>query len=468
MRVFLTIVRHEVRQTRRDGRFVTMVVSMSVLLVLALMTGRREATEHRRTVEQAQAEQRQRWVAMIAMPPHLAAHAGTTVFRPWPSLAALDPGVNAETGTAIFLEAHKRNFFDHRPAEDRQLPTLFPGTSVAVLLQWLVPLLVFIAAPSLVAFEREHGTWRLALSTGISVRTLAAGKAIGAALPVAALLVPVAVAAAWLGVARPLDLADAPPRTAVLAVAYLGYYVTILFLALAISALASSSKQALGAACGAWMLFVMVVPRIGQEVAQMWAPTPSARAFTEEILKAQSQHPDFFARQEAIVSRLKAEFGVTREIDLPVSPYGLTLYEGEEEETREYQARFARLFMIYATQRRIIRAASLVSPTIAIEAVSSAMAGTDWAHQQDFAEQAEAYRRVLVQTLNRALTDRGAARQYGDADAALYAAVPPFRYQQPPLPFALAHTRGPLALLGVWAAASAALVTVAIRRCGRA
>jgi ABC-2 type transport system permease protein len=462
---FFTIVRHEVRQTRRDGRFVALAVSMGVLLALALLTGWRDATEHRRTVEQAQTEQRQRWLEMIAMPPHLAAHAGTMVFRPWPSLAALDPGVNAETGTAIFLEAHKRNFFDHRPAEDDQLPTLFPRMSVAVLLQGLVPLLVLIAAPSLVAFEREHGIWRLALSAGVNAHTLAAGKAIGAALPVAALLVPVAAVAGWLGVLGPADLTDAPSRTVVLAIAYLGYYVIILFIALGISALASSSKQALGAACAAWMLFVLVVPRLGQEIAQASAPAPSARAFTEEILTAQSQHPDFSTRQDAIVSRLKAEFGVTREIDLPISPYGLTLYEGEEEETRAFQARFERLFGIYAAQQRIIRTASFSSPTIAIEAVSSAMAGTDWAHQQDFAEHAEMYRRVLVQTLNRALADGGAARQYEDASTALYAAVPPFEYEQPSLPFALAHARAPIAVIGAWAAVSALLAMLAVRRC---
>lgn len=462
--VLVAIVRHEFRQVCRDGRFVALAVSIGALLILALLAGWLETADHRRTVERAQREQRQRWVGMIAMPPHLAAHAGTIVFRPWPSLATIDPGVNAETGTAIFLEAHKRNFFDHRPAEDRQLPALFPRLSAAFLLQGLVPFLVFFAAPALVAFEREQGLWRLALSTGVGQRMLALGKVVGAALPLAALLMPVAAVAAWLGAGGASYLQDAPARTAVLGATYVAYYLTILLLALAISALARSSRQALGVAAGVGLAFVLVVPRVSQEIAQAWAPAPTARQFADEILEAERRHPDFFDRQAEILVRLKEQFGVDREIDLPISPYGLTLYEGEDEQTRDYEARFARLFSTYAEQRRIVRAASVLSPTVALEAVSSAMAGTDWAHQQDFADRAEAYRHVLVQTLNGALADGGAAAQYGEADADLYSAIPPFEYEAPNLPFALRACAGSIGLVASWLAVSALLALWAVSR----
>jgi ABC-2 type transport system permease protein len=462
--VFTAIVRHELRQVRRDGRFAAMALAMGILLILALVTGWRDMADHRRTVQRAEIEQRQRWIGMIAMPPHLAAHAGMMVFRQWPSLSALDPGVNAETGTAIFLEAHKRNFFDHRPAEDEQVPSIFPRMSVAAILQGLVPLAILFAAPMLIAFEREQGVWRLALAAGVEARTLAIGKAIGVALPVALLLVPVAGVAAWLGTAGASDLVHGLVRTIVLATIHFIYYVTLLCLTVAVSALARSSRQAFGAASVLWLLFVLVVPRVSQEVAQVWAPSPTVRQFTDEILEAQTRRPDFFEHRAEVLKRLKEQFAVTREIDLPVSPYGLTLYEGEEEETALFASMFTRLFSTYDTQQRIVRAASVLSPAIAIEAVSSAMAGTDWAHQQDFADQAEAYRRVLVQSLNKALTDGGAAAQYGEVDSDVYKAIPPFQYRLPGPAFAVVACAGSMGVLMVWLAASASVAVLALRR----
>jgi ABC-2 type transport system permease protein len=462
MRLLLRILRHECRQTWRDGRFTALAAVVGVLLGLAIVAGWRDVADHRRTVDRAQVEQRQRWTDMIAMPPHLAAHAGTMLFRPWPSLAALDPGVNAETGTAIFLEAHKRNFFDHRPLEDDPLPSLFPRLGVALVLQWLIPLLILVAAPALIAFEREQGTWRLALSTGVSAQTLAFAKAAGTALPVAVLLLPVGFAAGWLGTIASADLSDAGARTALLGISYAGYYLVILFLTLAISAWATSARQALGIACLVWIAFVFVVPRASQEVARWRAPAPSIREFTDDLLAAQARQPDFSVRQDAVRARLKEQFGMTREIDLPVSPYGLTLYEGEEHEIELYDQAFDRLFSLYAVQQRIVRTASLLSPTIAIDAVSSAMAGTDWAHQRDFADQGEAYRRVLVQSLNRALTYGGAAAQYGEADPSLYRSIPPFRYDSPGVSFAVAACAGSLAMLGMWLAAAMAAAVLTL------
>jgi ABC-2 type transport system permease protein len=464
--VLAAIVRHEFRQVRRDGRFAALALSLGILLILALVTGWRDVADHRRTVDRAQIEQRQRWLGMIAMPPHLAAHAGTMVFRPWPSLAALDPGLNAETGTAIFLEAHKRNFFDHRPAEDQQVPALFPRVSVAVLLHRLVPLLVLLAAPALIALEREQGLWRLALSAGVGWRTLAVGKAIGTSLPVALLLLPVAAVAAWLGTGGASRLDDAAARTVALAAAYVAYYLTILSVTLTVSALARSAAQAFGMTAVVWLACMFVVPRVAQELAQASVPAPSLRQFTDEVLAAQRDAPDFDERQNRVLARLKEQFGVAHEIDLPVSPYGLTLYEREDEETRIYASMFERLFSIYAQQRRIVRTAGLLSPAIAIEAVSSAMAGTDWMHQQDFADQAERYRRVLVQALNRALADGGAAAQYQEAGPDLYGAVPPFQYEPRDVSFALRGCAGSFALLGLWLAVSTSCAAWAVRHGG--
>ena len=133
------------------------------------------------------------WLDKGDMNPHAAAHYGAFVFKPVQPLSAIDPGLDPFVGVFVFLEAHKQQLARHRPIEDatptRRLGQLTPASAALVLLPLLVVSLTF----SSFAAERDQGTLRPLLAMGVSRRSLLAGKAIGAMLPLAAVIVPAAI-----------------------------------------------------------------------------------------------------------------------------------------------------------------------------------------------------------------------------------------------------------------------------------
>jgi ABC-2 type transport system permease protein len=85
------------------------------------------------------------------------------------------------------------------------------------------------------------------------------------------------------------------------------------------------------------------------------------------------------------------------------------------------------------------------------------LAGTDWQHHRHFAQAAEAYRRLLVKTMNDELAYRSISRRY-EADVrgrATWEAVPDFEYRPPSLGRVLVEQAAAWILLVVWLLAAA-------------
>jgi ABC-2 type transport system permease protein len=172
---------------------------------------------------------------------------------------------------------------------------------------------------------------------------------------------------------------------------------------------------------------------------------------------------------------LLAQYGVATAASLPVSTWGVTLYEREIESTARSNRQFAALLDSYARQQRIAGWISLLSPPPAIQAVSTALAGTDVAHYRDFAEAAERYRYDLVQRMNHIAVQ---SRLYNsvsfasppdqpafpNGEGAAYASVPPFEYRAPTAGWALANVRVAAASLAAWLAIAILSAVVAFRR----
>jgi ABC-2 type transport system permease protein len=76
------------------------------------------------------------------------------------------------------------------------------------------------------------------------------------------------------------------------------------------------------------------------------------------------------------------------------------MQRAEQLTSNAYAEHRARLLEAYRNQARLVDAGAIVSPYLAIRAVSAALAGSDMAHQLEFEEQAEAFRYRLIQALN--------------------------------------------------------------------
>ena len=385
------------------------------------------------------------------------------VFKPVQPLSAIDPGLDPFLGVFVFLEAHKQQLARHRPIEDaaptRRLGLLTPATAALVLLPLLVVSLTF----SSFAGERDQGTLRPLLALGVSRWSLLAGKALGALLPLMAVMLPAAVAAAgFLYLNRPAD-PEAPIalRAAGLFAVYLAHAVVWAGIGLAVSARARSQSTALVVLLALWFANAFVMPPLAMAIAKGISPSPSAIEFAAAIEKEKAAWPDWDTRVDRVMERfLDGEFESTM---APANVEVVALVESEAEETALYARHFARLFETYAAQSRHYEYASLLSPTVAARTLSMALAGTDEAHDREFAAAAARYRSQMLTTLNSELAGSGRLNTFDYVRGRdLWEKIPPFDYDVPDAGWALSQRRPSAIALIAWLAAVCAVAVTSV------
>lgn len=444
-----TIARHELRGYWRDGSMRWAVLIAFVLLLAAVASGWSYQQRLARERAAAQAAEQERWLQQGPKNPHSAAHYGIYAFKQPTALTAIDQGIEPYVGVSVWLEAHKMNELAHRQAQDGTALTRFGELTAALIAQVLLPLLVILLAHGAFAAEKEKGTLRQLVSLGIPARALAAGKLVGAAAALATIIVPaIALAAAAVALHSQGSGAEGA-RFSLLVLTYLVYLAGWALLALAISARASTSRGALVALLGIWVLSCLALPRLAVEVAAWARPAPSAVAFSDALERAKS--PAHSAeRAQLRRERIMKEYGVSRLEDLPIDWRGIALQEDEEANYPIFDRHYAALFDSYRAQDTILQIAGVFAPLLAAQSLSHALTGTDFEHHRRFVFAAEGQRRVMQQVLNRDVTLHDREGRDYRAGAEVWASIPPFKYSPPALSEALAHYTPAVVVLLLW------------------
>ena len=279
--MIVTVARKEFRGVLRDGR---VLVSAGVLLLLGLVAlasaGARYASlNSERAIAQALIQAQ--WIEQGDKNPHSAAHYGIHAFRPALPLSFFDPGVLAYEGVSIWLEAHKRNFPAGRPADDLTALARFGELSLGFVFQALVPLGLLLMTYAAFSSERESGTLRQLLASGVTPAQLFAGKFLG--LGGAALLLLAPLLLLCFGVLVFASGTTWLPAAMVLLAACIVYAALLLLLALTVSARASSSQSALLVLLAFWAVITFVVPRIAADLGRILQPTPTLSEFQRGV-----------------------------------------------------------------------------------------------------------------------------------------------------------------------------------------
>jgi len=469
VRTTWTIARRELTDIARDGRFRIGAAIVFALLLVSLAAGwshQRAVSAIHRDAERAVREQ---WLAQPAKDPHSAAHYSSYVFKPREPLTLFDSGVDPFTGVAAWLEAHKQNEFQFRPAQDRTSLARFGELSASVTLQLLVPIVIILLTFATFAGEREDGTLRQVIAAGVPLWRLGVGKVVGAGLALGTLLVPAAILGAGAIALASSDGAIPFARVAALAATYGAYFFVILALALAASALARTSTQALALLVAFWLLNAIVAPRLAWAVAARLHPAPTAFAFAKQVERdtydGLTVHQHFQRHANDLRARLLAQHQVTTPEDLPVNFRGVDYMEREAHSSTVWDRHYRSLWDQFERQIRTQQTAAFAAPLLGVQALSMSLAGTDFFHHRRFAAAAEAYRRQLVDRMNTAIADNSTSRQLNYvADDALWRSVPPFAYQAPGVDWALRNGRTSQIALAAWTALSAALLAWSVRR----
>jgi ABC-2 type transport system permease protein len=458
------IARHELRAGWRDGRLRCAAAIVLVLLMAAVVSGWSYQQRLEQERETASTAEQARWLGQGDKNPHSAAHYGTYAFKPVSPLSAIDQGIQPFIGVGVWLEAHNMNQFVHRPAQDGTALTRFGELTAALTLQVLLPLLLILLAFGAFAAERERGTLRQLLSLGLSARTLASGKMLGAAGIMAVLILPaVLLGSLAIMLYRSPDTADGEARFWLLVGAYLVYLTGWLFVSLAVSACAKTSRAALVTLFGFWVLGCLALPRVAADAAAAMYPAPSAAAFRQALEQDKNpSHSSERALQRR--ERIMKEYGVSRPEDLPIDWRGISLQEEEELNYPIFDRHYAALFDSYRSQDRVLQTSGLLAPLLAVQSLSHALSGTDFEHHRHFAFAAEARRRLMQKVLNADVTlhDREGTDYKAGPD--LWATIPAFDYEPLKLRDLWPHYTVALGALVVWLGGSAAAAFLAIRR----
>jgi len=379
---------------------------IGVLLLYAAFSGWENYTAQNETSEKYQHESREDWLKNPDKNPHRMAHYGNFAFRKSTSLSVFEFGMEPFFGNAIFLEAHKQNTANFSEAGFSNSMLRFGEISIAMVLQVLLPLLIFFLGFNAIAYERENDTLKILLTQGINWKQLLFGKILGIASVIMLLFIPtiIVLVLLWLFLQNFSVSADEGLKLLLFIFFHFVYLIFFCTIAVLISAISKTSKNALVSLIGIWLLFTIILPRTTQALGAYIYEAPSKIKFNsdieKDILKQGDSHNPNDPHYKAIKDSLLRAYNVDSVQKLPFNYSGFIMTEGEKISSRIYNEHLAELLKVYKKQNSFSKTVSFFNPYIAMKNLSMGLSNTDYDSYVDFQKQAEDYRYKMAQKMN--------------------------------------------------------------------
>lgn len=402
----ILIAKHFWNTAFKNKAVFTLTIFIGLLLIYAAFSGWINFKNQNEISSKYQEQARKDWLSNPDKHPHRMAHFGHFAFRPKAPLSVFDFGMESFYGNTIFLEAHKQNSVNFSEASFSTGILRFGEISIAMVLQILLPLLIFFLGFSGIATERENGTLKILMSQGISWKQLIVGKSLGIIGVVMTLFIPIILTTIflwWLLQDMSISL-DETIRLLLLILVYFIYLVIFCVIAILISAISKTSKTALTSLIGIWLMLTIVLPRGSQALGAYLYVAPSKVTFNaaieNDILKEGDSHNPDDPHYKSLKDSLLRTYKVDSVNKLPFNYSGFVMAEGEKISATIYSKHLDRLLAIYERQNSFSKAMAFLDPFMAIKNLSMALSNTDFASYIDFQQQAEQYRYKMAQEMN--------------------------------------------------------------------
>lgn len=457
------LIRLEVTNLLRDRRLAASLAAFCAVFALAAAGASVEVRRAGENANRASAAERARWLGQGEKDPHSAAHYAIYAFRPPASLEAVDRGIAPYVGQGVWLEAHQQNDLLFRPQQDATVAGRLGLLDPAGLLTRIGPLVVCLLAFAAVARDRERGLLAQAFGAASGRASLAAAKiATVSGLAVAAVVLPLAIAGAWSAAG-----ADHWVRLALWAASASAFLVTMSAAAVCLCTAAASVQTAVSSMLIGWLALVLAAPPAATALADWRHPLPS---FQQMKLVLVDEAPAYWTPETgtAQVAAILDRHGAPSEAELErrgVNLRGAQLDFAERHAQQVFDREIGGFYDRVQAQDAGYARLAWLSPAVAFDAVSAALAGTDFHHHRHFIDAAELYRRDLVNRMNADLIAHPVVdgRSHTN-DHWLWSQVPHFDYRPLPAGAALRTAATPLVALGGWMAACLTLSAVVFRR----
>ncbi|CAL2091152.1 ABC transporter permease [Tenacibaculum sp. 190524A05c] len=405
VKVVLLIAKQFFKKTfNSKGLLVLLSIFIAVILYITIDGWQAfEANHH--VVEHHQDKARESWENNPDKHPHRMAHFGTFAFRQQHPLSIFDSGIESYTGNSIFLEAHRQNTANFSEASLSTGLVRFGDLNIAMLLQLILPLIIFFIGYSTITSEKENGTLKIFYTQGVQMKKILLGKSLGLFLVSALFFIP-GLLALWSISLHNHEVTNTSLITRILLITifYILFYSILSVVTVIISGKSSSSNKALLSLLGSWLLFFIIIPKTAQVLGNSIYPNPSKIEFRasveEEVSKQGDSHdpedPYFNGLRDSILKVHK----VTDVKDLPFNYSGFIMSKGEEQTATIYNKEHKKLIDSYKAQNSITGSLVLFNPYLAIKNLSMGLSGTDFNTYVSFLKQTEDYRYSQSQYMN--------------------------------------------------------------------
>lgn len=453
----------------KRGLLLLLLLFWSVLAYVAINGWRAFETHHDR-VEHHQDQSRDSWESNPDKHPHRMAHFGSFAFRNQHPLRIFDSGIESYTGNSIFLEAHKQHTANFSEAALSTGLVRFGDLNIALLLQLILPLIIFFIGYAAITSEKENGTLKIIYIQGATMKQILLGKTFGLLMVSALFFMPALI---WLWSIAFLENHDISSgivlRSFLITVSYVLFFIVLCFVTVIISAKSENSNRALLSLLGGWLLFFIIIPKAAQVLGNYTNPNLSKIEFREaietEVAKQGDTHnpddPHFNKLRDSI---LKAN-NVTHIKDLPFNYGGFLMSKGEEKTAEIYASQHDKLIKTYKKQNSIANGLVLLNPYLSIKNLSMGFSGTDFLTYTNFLSQAETYRYEQSQYMNNLQMKfisnkaKGSEGKVHVVDKSYWKNAPKFKYAYLSVSEIMKHQMIAIISLGIWVLLAVGIVT---------
>jgi len=402
--VFL-IAKQFFKKTFSNKGLLALLLLFLIVLTYVTVNGWQAFEAHHHVVEHHQEQSRESWENNPDKHPHRMAHFGTFAFRQQHPLSIFDSGIESYTGNAIFLEAHRQNTANFSEASLSTGLIRFGDLNIAILLQLILPLIIFFIGYSSITSEKENGTLKIIYLQGASIKEVLLGKTLGVFFITALFFIP-AFIALWSITFLETHVIHSSVlfRAVLLTFGYLLFYLILCSITVIVSGKSESSNKALLTLLGSWLLFFIIIPKTAQVVGNSLHPNLSKIAFKSAIEEEISKQGDSHNPNDPYFNQLKDSIlkanNVTDVKDLPFNYSGFLMSKGEEQSAITYQKQHKKLIETYRKQNSISNSLVLLNPYLAIKNLSMSLSATDFETYVNFLLLTEDYRYKQSQHMN--------------------------------------------------------------------
>jgi ABC-2 type transport system permease protein len=378
----------------------------ALLTAYATYTGYRQMASQNQMKQAYQQAIRQSWEDNPDKHPHRMAHYGSFALRYKHPLSMFDMGMESFTGNAVYLEAHKQNSILYSEAGFSTGMVRLGEISLAMLLQLVLPLILFFIGYASIAADRENGTLKILMSQGADWPSLLVGRSVGLFAIAALFYVPVLLITAilLLSHSNPLAHADIGIRLLATIFSYTVFFILVSIGTVLVSAQSATAKAALIKLLSIWLVLGIVLPKTIQAFAAAAYPIPAKVDFETAVEKDILSQGDSHNPDDSFYKKFKDSVLQANKVDsvhqLPFNFGGLVGKKGEQLSSETYVKHQDSLYAIYEKQINVSKVFAFVNPFAAIRHQSMTLAGTDFLAYQHYQYQAEQYRYALAQQMN--------------------------------------------------------------------